>query len=232
MSLQTLVDDVILWNLDIIGDIKNHQTLLVVGYRLNFDNRMFQSVRRALSEDSRDHILQAVESIFVFMQEVLQAFQCNHYVGRCAMQQVQQEQLEIVTAVRRTLRAFVAREDKVKSGLKTLGTFERYNNDSGFKLKMERFAGKMTNLCAKARQLDASIQIRSRPGTSSECCQRRPIISQSSDRKHETAPPIRPLVVQPDDDGAMALVRASASPSIQPAQMPLMDQVPINHETN
>lgn len=53
--LSVIVSDMLL-NLDILGSISNHQTLMVDGDRLRFDTRYAQWIRRSVTGDSRAQI--------------------------------------------------------------------------------------------------------------------------------------------------------------------------------
>ena len=155
MALQTIVSDV-LWNLDIIGSISNHQTLMVDGDRLRFDNRYLQWIRRSVSGDSREQILQAIRNTFSRCEEVVHSYQCNTYVIT-PNPSVLNEQLEIVSNILDTLQSFITRKSSVVSGLAILSTFERYDSDSAFRIEMSRFMERMQKLCRKCEQIKQTI---------------------------------------------------------------------------
>jgi len=151
MALQTVVAD-ILWNLDIIGAVSNHQTLLVDGDKLAFDTRYLQWLRRPVTGDSRSQILAAVDKTFQLFEEVLHSYQCNSYISNTTTH-VHQEQLEIADNILNNLQNLMSRKTHVNNGLSTLSTFERYNDDSGFKIEMNRFSERMQKLCRKCETL-------------------------------------------------------------------------------
>lgn len=155
MSLATVVSD-ILWNLDIISSIGSHQTLLVDGDKLGFDTRYMQWLRRPMTGDSREEILHAINKTFKLFEEVLHSYQCNSYINN-AISHVHQEQLEIADNILTNLKNLMKRKDKVVQGLITLSTFERYNNDSGFKIEMKRFEERMMKLYQKSEQIEQKM---------------------------------------------------------------------------
>lgn len=166
MSMQTVVSD-ILWNLDIIGSISNHQTLLVDGDRLAFDTRYFQSIRRPFTGDSRTQILAAISKTFKVFEEVLHSYQCNSYISDNTTH-IHQEQLEIADNILTNLNNLTSRQADVATGLSTLATFERYNDDSAFKIEMNRFSDHMKKLCRKCEILKDKM-VQRMPATGS-CC--------------------------------------------------------------
>jgi len=155
MSLSMVVSD-ILWNLDVLGAVTNHQTLLVSGDKLAFDNRYLQWVRRPISGDSRSHILSALEKTFGLFEEVLQSYQSNIYVNTAG--NLSHEQSEIADNILINLKNLVDRQECVNTGLNTLMTFERYNHDSAFKIEMNRFMERMDRLCKKCQNLTSRIE--------------------------------------------------------------------------
>jgi hypothetical protein len=186
MALNTVVND-ILWNLDTIGSINNHQTLLVTGDRLNFDTRYMQFIRRPFTGDSRDQILNTVEKTFKLFEEVLHSYQCNHYLNPQA-KHIHQEQVEIADNIVNNIYALKERKDAVIQGLTTLSTFERYNDDSGFKIKMKGFMERIVKLYAKCESIQQRITSRlpnaCGPNTQSSCCYQVPQTSSSLSSNH------------------------------------------------
>lgn len=156
MALASVASDVLL-NLDILGSITNHQTLMVEGDRLRFDNRYVQWVRRPLTGDSRDQIKCAIEKTLTIAEELLHSYQCNTYVVHPDLERMQHEQTMIVTTIFDTLTNVVARKAKVMAGLDILSTFERYTHDPEFKIQMSRFSDRMQRLCKWAEGLQLTI---------------------------------------------------------------------------
>jgi len=179
MSLQCVTED-ILWNLDILGSISNHQTLLVDGRKLDFDNRTLQWLRRPITGDSRDQILDAIKHTFVMFEEVLRSYQCNAYLHP-DLKHIHQEQLEVVETIMTNLDSLVARQQNVKRGLSTLATFERYNTDSGFRIQLNQFTEKMDKLCEKCHHLKEKLSAKSAKGHQS-CCFRVDPVEKPSER--------------------------------------------------
>jgi len=157
MALTTLFDS-LLWNFDIIGSINIHQTLLVNGDKLNFETRYFQFVRRALTSDSREQILQAIDKTFSSCEEILHAYQCNMYVNSDQVEQLHQEQLEIVSTIYDNLNNFVARKANVIKGLNVLSSFERYNNDPSFRIEIKRFTERLEKIIKKCEQIKCRMK--------------------------------------------------------------------------
>jgi hypothetical protein len=157
MALSVVVGDV-LWNFDIIASINIHQTLLVDGNRLNFDNRYFQFLRRPLTGDSRDLILQVIEKNFTVCEEILHSYQCNMYINEKDENKLHQEQKEIVGTIYDNLNHFIERKSKVINGLKILATFERYNDDPSFRIEMKRFVDRLEKLIKKCEALKLKMK--------------------------------------------------------------------------
>lgn len=147
MALPTVVSD-ILWNMDILGSITNHQTLWVDGDKLGFDTRYMQWLRRPLTGDSREHILHAVKKTLTLFDELLQSYTLIHSNNRS-----RQDEVELDEIMLNNLHELNKREDKVNKGLSILSTFERYNGDSAFRMEVERLNREVQRLCQKSRAL-------------------------------------------------------------------------------
>lgn len=156
MALAIVASDVLL-NLDIIGSITNHQTLMVEGDRLRFDTRYIQWVRRPLTGDSREQIKAAIDKTLSTCEELLHSYQCNTYVIGSDASKMQHEQIMIVTNIADTLHNIVIRKGKVAAGLEILSTFERYTHDPEFKIQMSRFGERMLRICKWAELLQNII---------------------------------------------------------------------------
>jgi hypothetical protein len=154
MAVPTIVSDILL-NLDILGSITNHQTLLVEGDRLRFDLRYAQWVRRPLTGDGREQIKTVIEKTFSICEEILHSYQCNSYITNPDI--VNHEQTMIVNNISDTLNNIVTRKTKVIQGLETLSTFERYTGDPAFKIQMSRFCERMSRICKWAETLQSMI---------------------------------------------------------------------------
>ena len=163
MALQTVVND-ILWNLDIISEITNQQTLMCDGNKLEFDNRYLQYIRRSLSNDSRQLILHTIQKTFLLIEEIIQSYQ---YVLSSESLRVltdktpeipdgvwvQNEQVDIANNIYDNLQNFILRKAGVIQGLRTLSTCERYNTDTSFKIEMNRFIDKTEKLTRKCENI-------------------------------------------------------------------------------
>lgn len=156
MALAILASDILL-NLDILGSITNHQTLLVEGDRLRFDTRYMQWMRRPLTGDSREQIKAAIDKTLSMCEELLHSYQCNTYVVCPDAHHMQHEQTMIVTQIADTLNNIVARKARVVSGLEILNTFERYTHDPEFRIQTFRFGERMVRLCKWAELLHGII---------------------------------------------------------------------------
>ena len=168
MALQTVVND-ILWNLDIISEVTNQQTLKCDGNRLEFDNRYLQYIRRSLSNDSRQLILHTIQKTFLLIEEIIQSYQ---YVLSSESLRVvtnktpeipdgvwvQNEQVDIANNIYDNLQNFILRKNAVIQGLRTLSTFERYNTDTSFKIEMNRFIDKTEKLTRKCETIRSKMR--------------------------------------------------------------------------
>jgi hypothetical protein len=157
MALSTVVADV-MWNFDIIGSINIHQTLLVNGDKLNFENRYFQFIRRTITSDGREQILQTIDKTFTICEEILHSYQCNMYVNTEQFENLHQEQLEIVSTIYDTLHNFIDRKKSVMNGLKVLSSFERYNDDPAFRIEIKRFNDRLEKIMKKCEQLKSRMK--------------------------------------------------------------------------
>ena len=157
MALKTVVID-IMWNLDIIGSLTNHQTLMVDGDRLQFDTRYVQWLRRTVTIDSRERILNAIRKTFDLCEEVVHSYQCNIYIKGIPEEHLcHHEQLEIISNILENLQSFINRKKMVVEGLNVLCTFERYSQDTAFRIEMGRFMDRMQKLCRRCEGLKQSI---------------------------------------------------------------------------
>lgn len=163
MALDTIVSD-IMWNLDIIRAITNHQTLMVHGNRLEFDNRVLQWLRRPLTGDSRQQILNAIQNTFTMFEEVLRSYQCNIYIQN-PDDYKQAEQSEVIDKIYTHLTGFIERRNEVFNGLEILSTFERYNNDHQFNIRLKSIKTTINRLYDKCVVMSKTKPVR-RPNNS------------------------------------------------------------------
>ena len=169
MALQTVVND-ILWNLDIISLVNTNQTLLVDGDKLGFDMRYLQGLRRPLTGDSRNQILAVIQKTLNLCEETLQSYQfvLNSDSQRLFCEKIgsipdtvwlQNEQIDVINNVYDNLQNFISRKKGVIRGLQNLSTFERYNNDTSFKIDLNRFVQKLEKFIRKCENVRTKMQI-------------------------------------------------------------------------
>ena len=147
MALQTVAHH-ILFNLDILGELQNHQTLLVDGERLRIDDRYLQCVRRAISGDSRLQTLGIIAKTLGLYGELLQAYQL-------ALRGQPDE--EVLESMQANLARLSGREARVVTGLDKLLTYERYSQDSAFRIEVQQFMAELQKLNRKAKTLQAEM---------------------------------------------------------------------------
>ena len=152
MALNTLFHD-ISWNLDTIKSITNHQTLLVVGDKLNLDDRYIQSIRRSFTFDSRKQILQVIEKTLVSTRELLISYQHSTYLQQSSSTHVYQEQIDVAENIYANVQELLHKKDGVLQGLQILATFERYTKDTAFQIKIQNFSKHVQSLHQKCLQL-------------------------------------------------------------------------------
>lgn len=165
MALATVCSD-ILWNLDILAAVNVHQTLLVIGDRLEFDKRPVQWLWRRISGDSREHVLHAIDRTFGMCEELLQSYRytiCNECMQSLATRTVANEmelneQAEIVSQIYYNLSTVIQRIDPVIRGLRTLSTFERYTEDRSFQNKIARSIDRIKQWKVRGEELRQRIQ--------------------------------------------------------------------------
>lgn len=151
MALNTIVADV-LHNLDILAEITNHQTLLVNGDRLDYDQRYFQSLRRSLSGDSRHNVLKVIHRTFDKFQEIIESYQSQTYSSSYHIRS-RREEKDLMDNIVDNIQSLIQREQKVIQGLQILSTFSRYDKDPSFRIKIDRLKKKIHNLCKKGQSL-------------------------------------------------------------------------------
>jgi len=168
MALNTLVQD-ILWNFDILSRVSLHQTLLVVGDKLDFDQRYMQCARRTFSGDSREAILHAISKTFIHCEEILGSYQyvinneslrilCEKMDSIHDMIWLQNEHVETGNAIFENLQHFIDRKNGVIKGLNILSTFERYNSDTAFKIELQRFVEKIEKFIRKCENMKLKMK--------------------------------------------------------------------------
>lgn len=172
MSLKLHVED-ILWNFDTIGGVENHQTLTVSGEKLGFDDRYLQFVRRSITGDSREAVMDVIKNTFDRADEILKSFQCNYYI-QPDTPHIHQEQIEVVKEIQTNVKELLDRCDPLSEGLSRLATFERYINDSGIQTKIVRLKKRVQDLRTKCQRLTEKIQQRLGviDATNNTCCYR------------------------------------------------------------
>jgi hypothetical protein len=160
MSLTTLFKDVA-WNLDTVASIDNHQTLLVFGDRLDFDTRVLQSIRRALTDDGRDQILRVIDKSLTLAKEMLVSYQHSVYLQRPIQFHtlLHQEHLDIAETINNQVGELNDKKEKIIQGLTILSTFERYKQDSAFQIKIANFISVVERLCTKCVELQTKYKM-------------------------------------------------------------------------
>jgi hypothetical protein len=154
MALNTLFKDII-WNLDTICSIDNHQTLLVFGDKLNFDDRLFQSIRRAMTDDGRSQIVSAIDKTLTLTNELLTSYKHSNYI-QPSIKYTYQEQMDIAENINNNVTEIENKKDNVVTGLQVLSTFERYTSDAAFQIKIKSFIqniNKIYEKCTNLRQI-------------------------------------------------------------------------------
>ncbi len=172
MALQTVVNGV-LWNLDVLSNITSHQTLLVQGDKLDFDNRYLQIIRRPLTQDSRSSILQAIQRTFQICEEVTQSYVyvLNSDSNRLRNEKteaftsseaqsiwLQNQEFDTAISIFDNLKKIIERETNVVSGLQALSNFERYAEDKAFKIEMKSFIEKMRRIARRCQNILVSMR--------------------------------------------------------------------------
>ena len=147
MALNTLFSDII-WNLDTISFIENHQTLLVNGDKLCFDDRFLQSLMRIVTDDGRQQILAAIEKTYLMTHELLNSYQHSTYL-QPYQGTLYQEKVDIADNINHHLSEIESKRDQVIKGLQILSTFERYTMDSSFQIKIKKFISQTINISRK-----------------------------------------------------------------------------------
>ncbi len=157
MSLDTLCTD-ILWNFEILSSLEPNQTLLVSGDRLSFDTRRFQSLRRALTDDSRTQIVTTINKTLTLLGEMLTSYQYSVYLqppvgGYVGHGSASQERFDTTERMYDNLETIVSKYEGVVKGLNVVKTFERYTKDVGFLIDIERIKVDLGKLIAKCSAL-------------------------------------------------------------------------------
>jgi len=155
MALNLIFSDVI-WNLETISSLDNHQTLLVFGDKLNFDNRLFQSVRRTFTDDSRTQIASAIEKTLALAKEIFTSYQSCVYMNPTTLRC--QEQDDVADNIVNNLKLLESKKDGFLRGLQILSTFERYKGDPSFQIKIGLFTTNIKALADKCAVLRSKYE--------------------------------------------------------------------------
>ena len=135
------------WNLSIIEGVNTHRTLMVIGDKLQFDTRYFQSFFRTIGDDSRNQIVHTINKTFVMAFELLSSYNHSTYFRPC--ENPSDEHQEIAAEMFSNLQNMNKAKQTVIQGLQNLASFQRYANDASFKLDVEKLIKMMTKICDK-----------------------------------------------------------------------------------
>jgi hypothetical protein len=150
MALTTVIND-ILWNLDTLAALGNHQTLMVMGDRLFVDQRYFQCLQRHFTGDSRQQILKATEKTLKMLDEVLKSY------ALFLEQPAHNPRDDTWENMLHNLQALRLRKDKVLQGMTVLRTFERYESDPAFTIELSRFMACLQKSHKKCEELEQRL---------------------------------------------------------------------------
>lgn len=126
--------DTCLWNLKILADIQENQTLMVLGDRLCIENRMWPGLLRRWSGDSRQSMMTCVTHTCEHVLELLQSYSytlsLSTLVKRLpAGQPERAPEAAVQVCMLDVLRDFSEKIPKVRTGLEKLSKFPRYTHD-------------------------------------------------------------------------------------------------------
>ena len=142
MALNSLFKD-IMRNFNTVANTNNHQTLMVKGDKLDFDNRNFQALRRMISDDGRKEIIKVISKTLKLTQELLHSYQNSIYLQQLTPYSYQAENIF------NNVNELQEKKEGILQGLDVLGTFERYVNDPSFQLEIDEFKKIVHRICDK-----------------------------------------------------------------------------------
>jgi hypothetical protein len=112
----------IFWNFETIAKISdNHQNLRVDNARLYFDDRWFLSIRRLMTYDNRDKVLDCIERNI-------------------------EEWFEVVQHNPPEVKYYNQIKESVQMGLQKLAQLSRYVNDMNFQMRVNRLLQRLSHI--------------------------------------------------------------------------------------
>jgi len=142
-----------LWNLDILSEITEEQTLLVNGSKLEFDNRYLQFIQRSWTKDGRQQIVETIAKTFKIIGEVLTSYSTHYCFYQEKKTELSMEQVKILADMQNHMKYVAEKQQGVLTGLQNLASFERYKDDPNFKHNLSR----LKNFVWHNRQYDQKI---------------------------------------------------------------------------
>ena len=139
MSLNLVFKDV-MWNLNTISSVDNHQTLLVVGNKLHIDTRLFQFLRRNWNNNNRENIINIINHTLDMENEIIDSYQHSSF------KHTQHDTAKEITS---NLLDLAKEKNNFVSGLRVLSSFERYDKDAAFQIKINRIVDRVDKLSEK-----------------------------------------------------------------------------------
>jgi hypothetical protein len=216
MSIETVFKDV-MWNLDVVANLNNHQTLYVIGDKLATDTRWLQSWRR--QTDERFAVNAALKNSLEVLKQLLQAYQCNIYLSNIVAR-MEPEQLEIAQTILSQVHRFTEKEQAIMAGFKRFANFWRYVHDAKFVVQVADIEQRLYTLISKYRHFHT-------------CASQRLTKSQTAGA-HLSFPALTspsPLLLRPDmsqSDTNMSPLALAGTPILPAADFSLLFKTPAN----
>jgi hypothetical protein len=136
------------WNLDILGSLKNHQTLSVIGDKLEFETRFFPKLQRWASGDGREKIQYIIQETIQNISELLQSYQHSTYILKTNL--LSDDEQNVANEIIHNLQSLIGKKENVILGLKTLSAFKRYEGDLSVQINIQTNIDEFTKSIGQA----------------------------------------------------------------------------------
>lgn len=166
MALTLVVKDV-LANFAVISNVDHHQTLIVQGDRLAFENRPCQWIWRWVTGDSRHQVIATIHKTMEVAEQLIQNYKSSMFMW--PDQHCHADQLNPMLDNLKDLRDC---HEPVIRGLDLLASYERYKRDSCFQMEVQQFKKQIGRIHKRSHLLLQQVRTQLKPGAAGlqACC--------------------------------------------------------------
>lgn len=144
--MRTIHDD-LMYNIRMVGSLRNNTTFRVEGQMLIVENRWFSGVVRKLGDD-RYKIVQTIEHTLMCLEELVEALEIQLRWSRL-YQMHQRPAIQPLTL----LKDIASTKTEFPVGMERLLVFYRYQDEEGFKITVQHLVKRFTDLQSKVQSL-------------------------------------------------------------------------------